>query len=123
MNKLLIAISFLLIYSTPVLAMDAVLTWTSNTETDLAGYNIYRGIGTCPTSLLQPLLTPKGIPVTLDKVTTFSDLNIPVMDGNLCYEVTAIDTAGNESLHSNRVVKVINQIPPIAPTGLDVVIR
>lgn len=97
-------------------APSAVLSWSANPEADLAGYKVYRGTGACGFGPLQPLLTAAGVPVSVGKVTTYTDANIPPFDGDLCYEITAFDTAGNESLvRSNRPIKVVNLVPPQAP--------
>ena len=102
-------------------AGSATLTWTANTESDLAGYKVYRGNGVCSVGPLSPLMV-SGNPVTLGKVTTYIDTTVPSFDGDLCYEITAFDTSNNESLHSNRVTKVINVIPPVPPLGLTVTV-
>lgn len=116
--KKLILLTVLSLFPTLAFSADAVLTWTANTEPDLAGYKIYRSTSACavPTTVLSPL-TSVGV------VTTYTDTALPAFEGELCYEITAIDVAGNESAHSNRVKKAVNLVPPVAPTGLDVVIK
>lgn len=109
----------LMVFPISVFAGSATLTWTANSEADLAGYKVYRGNGVCAVGPLQPLVV-SGSPVSLGKVTTYTDTTVPVFDGDLCYELTAIDTANNESPHSTRATKVINGIPPVAPTGLTI---
>ncbi len=104
-------------------AADAVLTWTANTETDLAGYKFYRANQNCTAQgPLAPLIL-NGVPAQVGKVTTFTDANLPPFDGTLCWEITAFDTANNESTRSNRVSKVLNTIPPVPPSGLSVAIQ
>lgn len=105
---------------------DSILTWNANTEPDLAGYKIYRAIQSCSApGPLAPLM--KGsppAPVQVGKVTTYTDTGLPALDGTICWEITAFDTAGNESLtRSNRASKDLNTIPPAAPTGLNAVIQ
>lgn len=90
----------------------ATLTWNANAEPDLAGYKVYRSVGTAPQSLL----------VTLGKVTTYVDDPLPAIDGDIGYALTAFDTAGNESIKSLTVTKTVNAIPPVAPSGLAVAI-
>jgi len=109
-------------------AADAVLTWTPNTEADLAGYRVYFGTGvtTCANLVteLSPLLVA-GAPVQLGKVATYTHVALPNLDTTMCWELTAIDTAvpPNESLRSVRVSKVLNLLPPIPPGGLGVAIK
>lgn len=76
--------------------MEAELSWKPNTESDLAGYRIYRN----------------GLPlVKVDKtVTIYRDANIPADMLAVSYYVTAIDTSDNESAPSNVVTKVF--LPP-----------
>ena len=108
----------------PVVAMAAplaTLTWIANGELDLVGYKVFRGNGVCAVGPLQPLIV-NGSAVSLGKVTTYTDVTVPTFDGDLCYEITAFDTANNESTHSNRVTKVINTIPPVPPVGLTVTV-
>jgi fibronectin type 3 domain-containing protein len=89
------------------------LTWSANTETDLAGYNVYRGIDASPMVKINAALVAKP-------AVKYVDITAEV-DGNYIYNITAVDTAGNESLHSANVNKVVNVVPPQAPTGLSVV--
>lgn len=53
--------------------------------------------------------------------TTFTDPTVPNIDGTICYEITAFDTTGNESVpRSNRAIKVISLLPPQAPLHLTI---
>lgn len=104
-------------------ADDGILTWTANTEADLAGYKVYFSpiAANCTASVPLP-----GAPLAqIGKVTTFTHANLPAMDGPVCWEISAIDTAApaNESGRSNRVSKVLNNLPPLAPAGLNVVVQ
>ncbi len=71
------------------------LSWTANTETDLAGYNLYR-------------LTPDGwvkLNNLLLTVNTYADAGLPY--GTYTYRVTAVDVAGNEGQASNEASAVV----------------
>lgn len=107
-------------------AQTATLTWNANTETDLAGYKVFRGTGAaCSGTAALPALTVASTPVTLDKaLITYVDPTIPQTDGlSICYELSAYDTSGNESARSNRAVASVNSNPPLAPQNLGVVIK
>jgi hypothetical protein len=72
------------------------LTWSANTESDLAGYKVYVG-------------TQSGVygpPITVGNVTAYQ-LNNLAKNTTYFVSVTAVDTAGNESLHSAEVSKSI----------------
>jgi large repetitive protein len=84
----------------------ATLTWNANTETDLASYKVYRN-----GALLATVL--KG---------TTSYVDTAPLEGTDSYNLTAVDTSGNESAHSVSVSITINTVPPQAPTGLVVVV-
>jgi len=74
------------------------LTWTANTESDLAGYKVYRA--TASGAYGAPVATISGSVVTyiatgLQSGTTYF------------FVITAYDSAGNESLRSSEVSKSI----------------
>jgi len=127
MKKLLLIVSVLVMCLIPMVshaqAASGVLTWTQNVETDLAGYKIYRSNQSCTASGPLAPLVVGGIAVQVGKVGTYTDANLPAMDGTMCWEITAFDLSGNESLRSNRVSKVLNTLPPVPPVGLNVAIQ
>ena len=69
------------------------LTWTANTETDLAGYNIYRAtVSGGPYIKVNPSL-----------VTSHQSLDTNLANNTTYYYViTSIDIAGNESVYSTQ---------------------
>ncbi len=75
-----------------------VLSWTSNTEADLAGYNLYRS-----ESRNGPFarVNADPIPSTADS-TTYRDEGLKI-GVKYYYYVRAVDTAGNESLQSTTL--------------------
>lgn len=91
----------------------ATLNWNANTEVDLSGYKVYRGLGAAVPSLLQ----------TVGKVTTFVDNTVPAVSQSVTYNLTAFDQAGNESLHSANASVQVDVTPPQAPTGLTVTLQ
>ena len=105
--------------------VSASLTWNANTESDLAGYKVYRGQGTAQCSGTAPLpaLTVNGTPVrVLAPSIVYTDTTVPRVEGPLCYELTAYDTSSNESGRSIRAQVVLNVNPPSSPQNLQVVI-
>jgi hypothetical protein len=90
-------------------------TWTANTETDMAGYNLYRTDGTRlklnPTLISHPPVLPYNFSV-----------NVPDnSSGTMTFVLTAVDTTGNESLDSIAASKPYDLIPPAKPTGLMII--
>jgi hypothetical protein len=69
----------------------AVLQWDANTESDLAGYKLYRGNLPCPNE------GPRQLLVTVGKVTTYTDTTIPITWLDACYWLIAFDTSANPS--------------------------
>jgi fibronectin type 3 domain-containing protein len=73
------------------------LTWTANTESDLAGYNIYRHMAN---------EAPVKVNTELIKTPRFPDPGIqPGM--KYFYSVTAVDVRGNESGRSAETSEVV----------------
>ncbi|MCP9455553.1 MAG: choice-of-anchor D domain-containing protein [Nitrospira sp.] len=85
-------------------AWSASLTWTANTESDLAGYRVYR----CTVSNCSRTSGTATLLATLGRVTSF---NIGTPSTTLYYFVTAYDYAGNESRES----AVVTYTPPSTP--------
>ncbi|MBI3355961.1 MAG: fibronectin type III domain-containing protein [Nitrospirae bacterium] len=77
-------------------ASSATLTWTANTDSDLAGYKIYSGTQS----------GMYGAPVSTGKVTSYVFTNL-TKGTTYFFTVTAYDTAGNESPHAPEVSKSI----------------
>lgn len=86
-------------------AWSATLSWTANTEPDLAGYRVYQ-CSQQPCTLTSGTAT---ILITLGKVTSF---NIGTPTVIQYYFVTAIDQANNESGGSNLATFTPTQAPP-----------
>jgi hypothetical protein len=67
------------------------LSWNANSEADLAGYNVYRRLsGGAPVRLNNSLLTDNH----------YVDTTAPPDGQGATYEITAVDTRGNESAHA-----------------------
>ena len=95
-------------------------TWTPNTESDMAGYNLYRTDGTRTkiNVTLIPFLT-SGSPTSLYNFTVTVPDNSA---GALTYVLTAVDTNTNESFDSTPASYSYNldTIPPSSPKNLNV---
>jgi hypothetical protein len=93
-------------------AAEVILSWESNTESDLAGYNVYRS-----TSLAGPYIIRNNL---LLRTTMFTDRNV-VLNTNYYYVVTAVDNSENESVYSQvATIYIYDTIAPDPPTGLTV---
>ena len=77
---------------------DVALTWTANTEADLAGYYVYRDGGR----------------ITATPVATNAYTDAGVADGDHLYAVSAVDRAGNESARSPTVTARVSLTTPTA---------
>src|SRR3954468_17122662 len=76
-----------------------ILHWDRNSESDLAGYRIYRSLTNGPFTLLNstgPLTGP-----------AYCDLDTRVINGQTnSYQITALTTSSQESLHSDTVAAI-----------------
>lgn len=115
MKKLALVLAILL---TPVLSFGAILnlkaTWTPNTETDLAGYNLYRTDGT------RLKINPALIPASIVQPYLFSVTVPDNSSGTMTFVLTAVDTSGNESSDSIPANRVYDLVPPTRPIGFTV---
>lgn len=98
----------------PVGVWAATAAWQANTEADLAGYHLYRAVGSCADPGAFALVN------TYEKTAVNGVIVNPPNDGLYCHKLTAFDTSSNESLFSNSVEFTYNVIPPQAPQGLTV---
>lgn len=81
-----------------VIAHPAIdLTWTPNTEEDLAGYNVYRRASDA---------MPAKINTQLLKTPAFHDANVE-RDKIYFYAVSAVDLRGNESARSQEASETV----------------
>ena len=100
----LILLAVIFLFSTVCLADEVTLQWDANSESQLAGYYLYRAerIGDCTTAWEKVTTIAKD-------VTTYTD---EVDEKNYAWMVTAFDVAGNESFPSNMVERY-DKTPPI----------
>jgi Viral BACON domain/Fibronectin type III domain len=90
------AIPVTLTVTSPTTNGTAALSWDANTDPDLAGYNVYMGT--------QPGVY--GAPTSIGNTTSYTVGNLT--GGRTYYfSLTAVDTSGNESLHSSEVSKSV----------------
>jgi len=100
----------------PLMAFSAStnLSWQANTESDLAGYNIYREDTTCAAfGTATNTRKPKSL-VAVGKVTTHVDSTVPDNVKDVCYWLTAKDLVGNESgfsVPAGKTFTVVVQLP------------
>jgi len=96
--------------SATVQASSVILDWslTSNTEPDLAGFNVYRKSG-------QDWIKMGS---TSAVVKTYTDADLK--NGEYYYRITAFDQAGNESLPSNEATAAVKIVVPNVPIALAV---
>ncbi|MFC2059965.1 hypothetical protein ACFLTZ_02575 [Chloroflexota bacterium] len=84
------------------------LDWDNNAESDIDGYDVYRG----PSSGNITELVGNNVATS-----NFTDTGL-YAGGLYYYEVTAVDLGANESSRSNTTSATASTVPPVAPTGL-----
>jgi len=101
----------LLIIPVPVMAAGITVSWKANTETDLAGYNVYYGTSSGKYSAC----------INVGNVTSYKINNL-TQGSTYYFIVTALDNAGNESADSDEVsatlpLAVASSVDTTLPTG------
>ena len=111
MKRILMVIVLLFFWVSAVGAAEVTFTWDANTESDLAGYNLYQsnvsgeyifGGGNAIATI------PAGTETYIENVS----------EGGWYWVVTAFDVNGNESGPSNECSKYIDETAPLPPGGL-----
>ena len=75
------------------------LTWAPDTESDLAGYNVYRRVGAG---------TPVKVNAELVRTPAFRDANV-APGATYYYSISAVDQRGNESGRSDEAYETVPQ--------------
>jgi len=121
MKKMIILMAVVMSLFLCIEAFGATLNlkalWTANTETDLAGYNLYRTDGT------RTKINASLIGITYGTAANPYLFSVAVTDGTegtLRYKLTAVDTAGNESLDSAEAPYTFDLKAPLAPVGFGI---
>ncbi|WDT78943.1 MAG: fibronectin type III domain-containing protein [Candidatus Manganitrophus sp.] len=94
---------FLFCKTSPAFAGDAILSWTPNTDSDLAGYKVYYGT----------VSRRYGAPITVGNQTAYTVTGLGL--GTYYFVLSAYDAAGNESAFSNEISKTF--FDTSAPSG------
>lgn len=92
-RALCLVLLFLFCKTSPAFAGDAILSWTPNTDSDLAGYKVYYGT----------VSRRYGAPITVGNQTAYTVTGLGL--GTYYFVLTAYDAAGNESAFSNEISK------------------
>lgn len=119
MKKIILTIiCFLAMASFVCAGTNVTFQWDANSESDLAGYKIYRsnvsGDYSSPANVLDiPLsaLADTGEP-------QYTEEDVP--DGEWFWVATAYDTSGNESGYSNEVTDSLDATAPETPQNLTI---
>lgn len=128
MKRFALILILSLFLAVPVFGADVVLQWDENTETDLAGYQIYQSSTPGSPYTIVEEIPPNHHEIDPTLPNDFGRDSYRVLnltDGFYYWVVTAFDNEVPRSVsgYSNEVeIQVINDvpvpIPPAAPTGL-----
>ncbi|RLB67230.1 MAG: hypothetical protein DRH04_08265 [Deltaproteobacteria bacterium] len=99
-------------------AVQVTATWSANTESDLAGYNIYRSTtsGSGYVKLNSSIIAKTSAPQYIDTIPDATEVTY-------YYVVTAVDTSGNESSYSSEASTHIDTRAPSPPNGIKVTVN
>jgi Tol biopolymer transport system component len=78
---------------------DVVLTWSANSESDLAGYHVYKNAG------------QGWVKLTASSITNTSYSDPGLINGTYLYRITALDTVGNGSMPTEIAATVSVELP------------
>ncbi len=108
-NVILFVLAFVMFSQVPGFAASVLISWNANTESDLAGYNLYYG-------------TQSGIYGTKTDVENVTTYQFNAQTGTTYYfAITAYDTSGNESGYSSEVSIYVPVPDATPPTGTVVI--
>ena len=96
-----------------------VLMWYSNSENDLAGYNIYRGQQSNGTTIQYEYLTEIDIFQKFEYDTLYFDTSVSNYI-NYFFYIEAKDLAGNKSIPSDTISYTL-QLPPTALSPINTI--
>lgn len=89
-------------------AASLEITWNANTETDLAGYNVF----------YKPTTATVWTKTTVGKITKWT-IDTGILENvEYCAQVSAFDLKANESGLSVTSCDNLDTIPPTTPTGV-----
>lgn len=115
--KRIILISLSLIFLSSIVfgaSIPLKATWTPNTETDMAGYNLYRTDGARVKINTGLISHPPSLPYTFS-------ITVPDnSEGTAAFVLTAVDITGNESPDSGTANYPFDFKAPAAPGGFGV---
>ena len=105
MSKILCILACFMIFASTSFAASILVTWTANSESDLAGYSIYDKVGSGTNTKVGTV-----------GVMTSPSFTIPnVAEGLHTITVTAFDTATNVSLPSDPATITVDTTAPAKP--------
>lgn len=116
LKRLLFTVLSFFVFCSFAVAVEVMLAWDANDETDLAGYRVYQTdvSGDYTKGEEHAVATaPAGTETATVHVTE---------DGRYYWVVTAYDEQGNESDLSNEVTEDLDSTSPEAPTGFKVTV-
>jgi hypothetical protein len=123
-------VSFLLMAGSAAAVNSITFKWQKNTETDLAGYKMYRaatpdgqvvGLDT-PVAIIPPNNEIYDHNLIPDLASDKEALTIDgVEDGTWYWILTAYDFSDNETGKSNEVSATLDSVPPAIPVILEII--
>jgi hypothetical protein len=114
---LVLAVSLIFAGSASGATLSIKGTWTPNTESDMAGYNLYRTDGT--RTKINTTLIPFLTGTTRTAQYSFT-VTVSGAAGTMTFVMTAVDTSNNESLDSNTASYSYDLGAPAAPRALSI---